>query len=156
MLNISHTIWNSFYLWSKTLSLKINIFWLKNDGKSGLESNILKFHGGLQRYLLTCQANSALLGRFFYTGQQRLWRPSWNLKTIFSRQLFSIIFKPKMVSNLRKNFLCIVWYQKPTVYFPFLVNKANWLWRIVKSRVLERLREGYYLLAQEPIWFENS
>ena len=71
---------------------------------SGLEKIILKFHGGLQRYLLTCQANSAFLGRFFCTGQQQLWRPSWNFKIIFSRPLFIIIFKPKMVSNLRKFF----------------------------------------------------
>jgi hypothetical protein len=33
--------------------------------KSGLEKIILKFHGGLQRYLLTYQANSAFLGRFY-------------------------------------------------------------------------------------------
>ena len=36
--------------------------------KSGLEKIILKFHGGLQRNLLTCQANSAFLGRFFALG----------------------------------------------------------------------------------------
>ena len=40
--------------------------------KSGLENVFLKFHGGLQRYLLTCQANSAFLGRFLCTGQQQL------------------------------------------------------------------------------------
>ena len=74
--------------------------------KSGLEKTILKFNGSLQRYLLTCQANSAFLGRFFCTGQQ-LWRPSWNFRIIFSRPLFTIIFKPKMVSNLRKN-LCVL------------------------------------------------
>ena len=79
--------------------------------KSGLEKIILKFHSGR----LTCQANSVLLDRFFCTGQQELWRPSWNFKIIFSRPLFTIIFKPKMVSNLRKNFLGIVWHQKPTV-----------------------------------------
>ena len=84
-------------------------FWLKMMMKSGLKKIVLKFHGGLQRYLLT------FLGRFFCTGQQQLWRPSWNFKIIFSRPLFIIIFKPKMVSNLRKNFLCIVWHQKPTV-----------------------------------------
>ena len=39
--------------------------------KSGLEF-ILKFTEPLQRYLLACQANSALLGRFFGTGQQQL------------------------------------------------------------------------------------
>ena len=40
--------------------------------KSGLGKIILKFHEPLQRYLLTCQANSAILGRFFGTGQQQL------------------------------------------------------------------------------------
>ena len=75
----------------------------------------MKFDDGLQRYLLTCQANSALLVRFLCTGQQQLWRPLWNLKIISSRPLFIIIFKPIMLSNLRKNFLCIVWHQKPTV-----------------------------------------
>ena len=72
-------------------------FWLKMMVKSGLEKNILKFHVGLQRYLLTCQANSAFLSRFFCTGQQQLWRPLWNFKIIFSRPLFTIIFKPKML-----------------------------------------------------------
>jgi hypothetical protein len=33
--------------------------------KSGLEFFILKFAEPLQRYLLTCQANSAFLGIFF-------------------------------------------------------------------------------------------
>ena len=37
-----------------------------------LEFFILKFTEPLQRYLLTCLANSAFLGRFFYTGQQQL------------------------------------------------------------------------------------
>ena len=78
--------------------------------KSGLEKNILKFNGGLQRYKLTCPANSAFLGRFFYTGQQLLRRSLWNLKIFFSRPLFTI-----MVTNLRKISLCIVWHQKPTV-----------------------------------------
>ena len=104
------------------------IFGLKMVVKSGLEKNILKFHGGLQRYLLTCQANSAFLGRFFCTGQQQLWRPSWNFKIFFSRPLFTIIFKPKMVSNLRKNFLCIVWHQKPTmIYLKNLRPKIGYL-----------------------------
>ena len=62
----------------------------------------------------TC--NSAFLGRFFCTGQQQLWRPSWNFKIIFSIPLLIIVFKPKIVSNLCKNFLCIVWHQKPTVW----------------------------------------
>jgi hypothetical protein len=50
----------------------MTIFGLKMMVKSGLEKNILKFHVPLQRYLLTSQANSALLGRFFCTGQQQL------------------------------------------------------------------------------------
>jgi hypothetical protein len=33
--------------------------------KNGLEFFILKFTEPLQRYLLTCQANSAFLGRYF-------------------------------------------------------------------------------------------
>jgi hypothetical protein len=45
---------------------------LKMMAKSGLEKIILKFHEPLQRYLLTSQANSAFLGRFFCTGQQQL------------------------------------------------------------------------------------
>ena len=89
---------------------------LKMMMKSGLEKNIFKLQGGLQRYLLTCQANSAFLGIFLCTEQQQLWRPSWNFKIFFSRPLFIIIFKQKMVSNLRKNFLCIVWHEKPAVY----------------------------------------
>ena len=63
--------------------------------KSGLEF-IFKFTEPLQRYLLTCQANSDLLGRFFGTGQQQLWRGSVNFK-INSRPLFTIIFKAKNV-----------------------------------------------------------
>ena len=37
--------------------------------KSGLDFFILKFTEPLQRYLLTCQTNSAFLSRFFCTGQ---------------------------------------------------------------------------------------
>ena len=63
--------------WCQTIHKKFlrrfdTIFGLKMMVKSGLEKNILKFHCGLQRYLLTCQANSAFLGRFFCTGQQQL------------------------------------------------------------------------------------
>ena len=76
-------------------------FWLKMTVKSGLEKNILKFY----KCLLTCQANSAFLGRLFCTG---------NLKKK-SEPLFTIILKSKIVSNLCMNFLCIVLHQKPTV-----------------------------------------
>ena len=54
------------------LTLEIIIFGLKTMVKNGLEKIILKFHELLQIYLLTCQANSAFLGRFFCTGQQQL------------------------------------------------------------------------------------
>ena len=89
----------------------------------------MKFTKPLKKYLLTCQANSDFLGRFFCTGQQQLWRPSWNFKMIFSRPLFTIIFKPKVVSNLRKNiFLCIVWHQKSIVqYIPMSKNNLVFL-----------------------------
>ena len=60
-----------FTLKMESLS-KNKIFGLTMMVKSGLEKNILKFHVPLQRYLLTCQANSAFLGRFFCTGQQQL------------------------------------------------------------------------------------
>ena len=61
--------------------------------ESGLEKPILKFHMPLQRYLLSCQANSAFLGRFLH----------WAAATLkghmefHNRPLFTIIFKPKMV-----------------------------------------------------------
>ena len=70
--------------------------------KSGLEI-ILKFTEPLQRYLLTCQANSALLGRFFCTGQQQLWRGSVYLE-INSRPLFTIIFKLENVNFKTRDF----------------------------------------------------
>ena len=81
---------------TKISSLEIDIFGLKMMVKSGLEFFILKFTEPLQRYLLTCQANSAFLGRFFCTGQQQLWRGSMNFKIKNSRPLFIIICKPKM------------------------------------------------------------
>ena len=51
--------------------------------KIGLEKIILKFHKPLQRYLLTCQANSALLwavqcwtiGIIFYFGHSQRFGP---------------------------------------------------------------------------------
>ena len=87
--------------WTKILSLEINIFDLKMLAKSGLEFFILRFTESLQRYLLTCQANSAFLGRLFCTGQQQLWRGSLNFK-IFFRPLFTIIFKSKMLISRLK------------------------------------------------------
>ena len=46
-----------------------HLFLVKNCKEKEIEmtkKNILKFHRGLQRYLLTCLANSALLRRFFF------------------------------------------------------------------------------------------
>ena len=59
--------------------LKLSFLSLKMMVKSGLEF-ILKFIEPLQRYLLSCQANSAILGRYFCTGQQQLWKGSGNFK----------------------------------------------------------------------------
>ena len=68
---ICHTSWNSFNKWTEISSLEITIFDLKMMVESDLEFFILKFTEPLQRYLLTCQANSAFLGRFFCTRQQQ-------------------------------------------------------------------------------------
>ena len=74
----NHTVHQNFHAthitqisqnkWTKISDLKTNIFELKMMVKSGLEFFILKFYQPLQRYLLTCQANSAFLGRFFALG----------------------------------------------------------------------------------------
>ena len=58
----------SIHKWNKVLTLEITIF----DLKSGLEKIVIKFHEPHQRCLLTYQANSAFLGRFFCTEQQQL------------------------------------------------------------------------------------
>jgi hypothetical protein len=42
-----------------------NHFWLKNDDEKWYISFYFEIIRALQRYLLTCQANSAFLGRFF-------------------------------------------------------------------------------------------
>ena len=67
-----HTVQNSQNKWTKISDLETNIFELKVGVKSGLQFFILKFTEPLQRYLLTCQANSAFLDRFVCTGQQQL------------------------------------------------------------------------------------
>ena len=67
-----HTTQNSQNKRTKISDLEANIFKLKMMVKIGLEFLILKFYQPLQRYLLTCQANSAVLGRSFCTGQQQL------------------------------------------------------------------------------------
>ena len=82
--------------------LKLTFLALKMMVKSGLEF-ILKFTKPLQRYLLSCQANSAILGRYFCTGQQQLWRGSVNFK-INSRPLLTIIFKLKNGNFMTRDF----------------------------------------------------
>ena len=75
-----HTTQNSQNKWTKISDLETNIFEPKVGVKSGLAFFILKFYQPLQRYLLTCQANSAFLGNFFCTGQQQLRRGQQNFK----------------------------------------------------------------------------
>ena len=55
----------------KSRVIKLPFLSLNMMVKSDLEF-ILKFTEPLQRYLLSCQANSAILGRYFCTGQQQL------------------------------------------------------------------------------------
>ena len=78
------------------MSLEITIIDLKMMVKRGVELFILKFSEPLQRYLLTCQANSTFLGRFFYTGQQQPWTSLQNFKIKSSTPLFTFIFMSKM------------------------------------------------------------
>ena len=88
--------------------MKLSFLSLKMMLKSGLEF-ILKLTEPLQRYLLSCQANSANLGRYFCTGQQQLWKGSVNFK-INSRPLFTIIFKLKNDNFMTRDFsLLIEW-----------------------------------------------
>ena len=67
----THSSQNSLNKWLKISSLEITIFDLNMMVESGLYFFILKFTEPLQRYLLTCQANSAFLGRLFCTVQQQ-------------------------------------------------------------------------------------
>ena len=100
------------------------MYWI--DGEKWSRKNCFKIPQLPSELLLPSAKKSAQKG---WIGRY-LWRGSWNFKTIFSRPLFTIIFKPKMVSTLRKNFLYIVWHQKPTAprnistYF-FVNNFAN-------------------------------
>ena len=71
------------------------IFGLKMMVKSGLENIILKFHEPLQRYLLTCQANSAFLGRIFALGSNN----SEGARGI-SKYFFLDHFSPSFLSQI--------------------------------------------------------
>ena len=94
--------------------------------KGGLEKITLKFHVLLQRYLLNRQANSALLGRFFCTGWQQLGRGMWNFKIFFSRPLFTITFKPKMVIA-RLNILVLILAVLGGVCNPSKATTSRWI-----------------------------
>ena len=88
-------------------------FWLKLMMKSGLEKFILKFHGGLQRYLLTCQANSAFLGRFFL---------HWAVSTLKGLGEFQnkkiYAFKAKNVNFKTRDFCPLIEWVLDGVYYP--------------------------------------
>ena len=90
----------------KSRVLKLSFLSLQMMLKSGLEF-ILKLTEPLQRYLLSCQANSAFLGRYFCTGQQQLLRGSVNFK-INSRPLFTIIFKLKNDNFKTRDFSLLI------------------------------------------------
>ena len=65
---------------------------------SGLKSWVLKSTEPFQRYLLTCLANSAFLGRFFFAlGSSNFWRGSVNFKITNSRHIRDIWFISKML-----------------------------------------------------------
>jgi hypothetical protein len=101
--------------WCQTIHEKFlrrfdTISGLKIMVKSGLEKIILKFNHGLQSCCCPVQKNLPREAELAWQVSRFLWRPPWNFKIIFSRTLFTIIFKPKMVSNLCKNFSCIAWH----------------------------------------------
>ena len=64
--------------------------------KSDIEFFILKFTKPLQRYLLICQAKSALLGSFFLHWAAATLKGLGEFQNKNSRPLFTIIFKSKM------------------------------------------------------------
>jgi hypothetical protein len=79
VLNIKSSSIKKHFTLARTLSIsglksrvfKLSFLSLKITVKSGLEF-ILKFTQSLQRYLLSHQANLAILGRYFCPGQQQL------------------------------------------------------------------------------------
>ena len=84
--------------------------------KSGLEKNILKFH----EIPPNLSGQFSFFGQIFCSGQQQLWRPSWNYNIIFSRPLFIIILSQKLC-QISVRILCV------------LPGTKNLHWRIVES-----------------------
>ena len=133
----------------KSRVLKLSFLSLQMTVKSGLEL-ILKLTEPLQRYLLSCQANSAILGRYFFTGQQQLWRGSVNFK-INSRPLFTIIcklkndnFKTRDFSPLIERVLAGVWKDPPIMIGHFQCKSHQFL--------LKSLLETNLNLSSEISW----
>ena len=98
----------------KSRVMKVPFLTLKMMLKSGLEF-ILKLTEPLQRYLLSCLANSANLGRYFCTGQQQHWRDSVNYK-INSRPLSTIIFKLNIGNFMTRDFSPLIKWDLAGVY----------------------------------------
>ena len=69
--------------------------------KSGLEF-ILKFTEPLQRYLLSCQANSAILGRYFLHWGAATLKGLGEFQNKKSRPLFTIIFQDSRFQSTYK------------------------------------------------------
>ena len=90
-------------------SLNIYLWYVTMPKKGFIEIPPCAKNAILITELVTC---AFLCSKSIYQKTACAWR---NFKIFFSRPLFTTIFKTKMVSNLRKNFLCIVWHQKPTV-----------------------------------------
>ena len=80
----------------------MTIFGLNMMVKSGLEKIILKFHVPLQSCCCPVQKNLPRKAELAWLVSRYLWRGTWNFKIIFSRPLFTIIFKPKMVISRLK------------------------------------------------------
>ena len=119
--------------------------------KSGLEF-ILKLTEPLQRYLLSCQANSAILGRYFCTGQQQLWRGSVNFK-MNSRPLFTIIFKLKNGNLMTRDFSPLIKRVLAGVYNIF--KKLRRFFFVLQDLLYEFVSRSISVLSisgKVPIW----
>ena len=104
--------WNK---WTKILDLETTIFESNMMVKSGLVFFILKFYWPLQSYLLSCQANSAFLGRFFCTkGASRISRP-----------LFTIIFNSNVGFKTWDFSSLILGVLGGVQYHAFILSKAK-------------------------------
>ena len=65
--------------------------------KSGLEFFILKLNEPLQSCCCPVQTNRPRKAELAWQVSRYLWRGSWNFKIFFSRPLFTVILKPKIV-----------------------------------------------------------